>query len=350
MHSVCYVWGTGSLSEKFVDRDWPFEINAFVDPNKTGSFLALPVISPEQLAGKRFDLLVISSSFVSEIAARLGSLNIDLNKVFVFKSSVLELIPLSEFVEIQGGKQYHLPWRSQLNRVHNSLSSDIVFPDVYQELAKSVGYAHIASVEGDLAEFGTCSGFTASLIAYSIQYYSDNLGKHETIHGQEPRKLHLFDSFEGFPESTQEADINSPHVQSGAWGEGTARGLNEQELVSLCSQFLSKERIKTYPGWYKDTLQIIEADTRFAFVHIDCDLYESTIDVLKHLFSERLISEGAILLFDNWFCNRASDSYGEQRAWSEICSMFEIQHTNLGMYACVGNRIVVHDYNKRITK
>ena len=347
MSNACVVWGTGSLSDKFLQREWPFTPVCFVDPVKTGEFAGYPIVAPEELGEMQFDLLVVSSSFVSEIVTRLVALKVDLSMVRVFKSSVRELVPLSEYVEITGQRHYHLPWKNQLSNIHNSLSSDIVFADVYKELAKSVGYAHIASVEGDFAEFGTCSGYTASLISYAVNYYGEHLSKHDASHGQAQRKLHLFDSFEGFPESTKQVDLDSPHVLSGAWGEGTAKGLSEKELLSLCSIFLDRERIQIYPGWYKDTLSTISKETKLAFVHIDCDLYESTIDVLNHLFSNNIVSQGAVLLFDNWFCNKASPEFGEQKAWSDICKAFEIEFTNLGMYACVGNRMIVHSYKKR---
>lgn len=50
-------------------------------------------------------------------------------------------------------------------------------------------------IEGDIVEFGTLEGFTASIFAKLIDEYKLN------------SSLHLFDSFEGFPEITSTVDL-----------------------------------------------------------------------------------------------------------------------------------------------
>lgn len=80
---------------------------------------------------------------------------------------------------------------------------------------------------------------------------------------------------------------------------------------------------KTYlvPGWFKDTIPEWKQKhtDRLAFIHIDCDLYESTKDILNGL-NDR-ISKGTIILFDE-IIDFADDWYknwreGEWKAFNE---------------------------------
>lgn len=346
--TVLAIWGTGSLAQRYLDIvNTGISVDYFIDSSKAGEFAGKPVLSPDQVVEHGITHITICSTYVDDIAPVCLRQGFSTEQLSVVLPRTLERVSFEQFSHVEGAFYYYLPWTKQIPAIEHSLSSDIVFPDVYKEIAKSVAYVYVSSVEGDFAEFGTCTGYTASLIAYTMKYYSEFFVHHESMHNMTPRELCLFDSFQGFPASTKAPDLDSPHVASGAWGEGTAKGLNAKQLKQLCSQFIAPERINIYEGWYKDTLATIDADKRFAFVHLDCDLYESTYDVLYHLLSNNLLSEGAKLLFDNWYCNKASRHFGEQKAWHEICEQFDIEYTNIGMYACVGHKMIIHSYRKK---
>lgn len=342
------IWGTGELCDRFWNEFTDkARVSMFVDSNRTGKKKGLPVIKAKELNNKAIEKLFICSSWFEEIAIDCKELGILKETIFVVMPRSLEVVPLTDFESFSDGKLYYLPWKSQIKDINLSLSSDIVHPDVYKDITKSVSYCFISSVDGDFAEFGTCTGYTASLIAYAINFYSQRLQKHEQAHNILKRELCLFDSFEGFPEATLPEDMNSPHVASGMWGAGTAKGLDARQLENLVQGYLPSEQINIYEGWYKDTLSTIGKDKRFAFVHMDCDLYESTIDVLRYLFSNEHVSQGAMLLFDNWYCNKASADFAERRAWLTLNDEFEINFSELGMYACVGHRLIIHSYFKK---
>lgn len=348
MNKSVAIWGTGSLAQRYLQASNTLaEVVCFVDSNKEGEFQGKPVVLPAQIKNNDISHIIICSTFINDIVPICLELRYAQENISVVDSRSLQLIPLSRFVNVNGVGLYQLPWMTQKDQLDLSFSADIVFPDVYKEIVKSIAYVHISAVEGDFAEFGTCTGYTASLTAYAIDYYSKYLSQFHQQHNIHSRQLCLFDSFQGFPASTTEADLQSPHVVSGAWGEGTAKGLSAIELKQLCSQFLDEQNINIYEGWYKDTLSSIESERKFGFVHLDCDLYESTYDVLFHLFSQEHLSEGAKLLFDNWYCNRASKAFGEQKAWHDICEQFNVECTHVGMYAAVGHKIIIHSYSKK---
>jgi hypothetical protein len=152
-------------------------------------------------------------------------------------------------------------------------------------------------VDGDVAEFGTMSGLPAVEMAKTMSHYGGAYWVE--------RKLHLFDSFQGLPESRADADVNSPHLKFGGWAASTCRGLTEEQLLNQCAKYLPRDRIIVHAGWFKDTMLTLPAGMKLARLHIDSDLDQSAIDVLRHAFAAQMIQEGTIILFDNYNCNRA---------------------------------------------
>ena len=53
-----------------------------------------------------------------------------------------------------------------------------------------------------------------------------------------------------------------------------------------------------------------------ALVHVDCDLYESTRDVLSALAPA--LQDGAMVMFDDWFHYRGNPGKGQARAFGEF--------------------------------
>ncbi len=77
-------------------------------------------------------------------------------------------------------------------------------------------------------------------------------------------------------------------------------------------------------GWFSETLPIWAAiqDRSLSFIHIDCDLYESTKDVLFNLNS--LIVPGTLILFDEYLI-RYKGAYvtDEHRALLDFSASFD---------------------------
>ena len=55
---------------------------------------------------------------------------------------------------------------------------------------------------------------------------------------------------------------------------------------------------------------------RVGIVHIDVDLYSSSVEVLE--FIKPLIVTGSILMFDDWYCFPAGKAKGERLALEEF--------------------------------
>ena len=217
--------------------------------------------------------------------------------------------------------------------------------EIARTLTLSIQYINSAHVYGDVAEFGTMGGFSATTIATAMVFDLQRQPLSKTAGGENPfRIFRLFDSFEGLPEITSPIDQGSPHVVSGAWAKGGCKVLAAPELRERIGRIIPPHRFEVYEGWFADTVKVLPPETRFAMIHFDGDLYQSTMDALEPLFARGMISTGAILCFDDWNANRALPTVGERRAWKELVEKFGIDASNCGDYSVGGTRFIIHSY------
>jgi hypothetical protein len=232
-------------------------------------------------------------------------------------------------------KIYHITFREKLG-LKKSLSQD----EISRKLTLGVEYVCGADVDGDIAEFGVGSGRTAIVIASAMKLFDTQ--------NKEKKKLYLFDSFEGLPTSDTNADAESPHVKTGVWGKGTCKfEMTGPELTNIIKGIIPQENFKIFEGWFDKTLPLFSSDIKLSMIHIDCDLYQSTIDVLDYCFHNSMVQEGTAIFFDDYNCNRASNNYGERKAWSEIIEKYSIEYSDSGEYAWSGRKFIVNYYKNK---
>ncbi len=213
-------------------------------------------------------------------------------------------------------------------------------------LSTGVAVLYGADIDGDIAEFGTMTGATARGLARAIATCDATLTQAIAVYGSRPRTLHLFDSFVGLPATDNPIDASAPHVQDGAWMPGACCGLEPDALLAETTAFLAAERVRIHAGWFSETVPALPLDTRFALIHIDCDLYSSAMDALSGLLDRGLIARGAYVFFDDWNCNRADPNLGERRAWRECCERYGIVASDQGAYGVFSRCFIVHDYRR----
>lgn len=202
-------------------------------------------------------------------------------------------------------------------------------------LSMGIQYCYGNFIEGEIVEFGTASGFTARVIARAMNAAERN---------RPLKRLHLFDSFIGLPEATSEVDRNSYEVRAGIWTPGTCRLLSKKELLESCSRIIPAERIVIHEGWFKDTVAQLPDGQRFAFIHFDGDLYQSTLDAIGGLLEKGAISNGAIICFDDWNCGRADPNFGERKAWNDLAEKYHVTFSDWRSYGTMGKAFFIHDY------
>lgn len=134
------------------------------------------------------------------------------------------------------------------------------------------------NILGDMAIVGVHCGGDSLLIART---------KKEDV------TLHLFDMFEeGMPSSNSLYDRDRHGNELMEAGKYTS---SFQHVKSLVSDY---KNVNIYPGFFPKTAEIIK-DKKFRWVHLDADLYQTTIDGL-HFFSQRMSPGGIILSHDYW--------------------------------------------------
>lgn len=196
-------------------------------------------------------------------------------------------------------------------------------------LEMALSYVRDEKVKGDYFEFGVARGLT-----FIAAYHLNRKLKADIS------KFYDFDSFEGFPEP-EGIDKEFERFKKGeeAWS------LKEFKK-NLRSKNVSLEKVAIYKGWFKDTLskdlqEALNNKTKISIAWIDCDMYTSTKQVLN--FIPSLLTQGSILIFDDYFCYRGDPNKGEQRAMDEFLKRnSSIELIPYQKFGIVGNSFIVN--------
>lgn len=146
------------------------------------------------------------------------------------------------------------------------------------------------NVPGSMAEVGVYKGHTAKL-----------------IHHMSPeRKLYLFDSFIGLPKQVIREDCDGKVRPQTVKFDNTSK----DEVIKYVE---GNSNVDVREGIFPETAEGLEDET-FSFVHLDADLYQSTLDGLE-FFYPRLSPGGCIIVHDynhNWEgVTKAVDEFSE---------------------------------------
>jgi hypothetical protein len=155
-------------------------------------------------------------------------------------------------------------------------------------------YVRNEGIAGDYAEFGVLRGRAFYEAWLAVQRYR--------LHGVQ---LHAYDSFAGLP-TPRGVDVGGPFHQ----GQFAASRTEFEQRTRR----IPRERVTVTDGFYADTLPAADKH-HIAVAFVDCDLYESTVPVLNFL-SDQMV-DGAVLMFDDWFCFRGRPSRGQQLACAD---------------------------------
>ena len=147
---------------------------------------------------------------------------------------------------------------------------------------------------GSFLEFGVWKG-------KSIKIISELVGKRSS------KIVHGFDSFEGLPEDW----LGFNDVK----GKFNLHG----KLPDV------PKNVKLHKGWFHEILPkfLVENDESVSFLHIDADLYSSTICALNN--TKDIIDEDTILVFDEFLMNDHWEE-DEYKALEEFCNNFNFSY------------------------
>lgn len=128
-----------------------------------------------------------------------------------------------------------------------------------------------------------------------------------------------FDSFEGLP--FEEKDLKSIKIMP-SFCKGNFKSMKfdyvKQNIINSAN--VPEDKLSLIKGFFNQTLAnfddaLLKNKGKLLCAYIDCDIYSSTLDVLKFLGDK--ITTGTWLLLDDYWCYRGSPKYGERRAFEE---------------------------------
>jgi O-methyltransferase len=162
-----------------------------------------------------------------------------------------------------------------------------------------------SNFKGDMAEVGVFQGGSAKIICEA----------------KKSSKLHLFDSFEGLPEVSE---IDKTRIESIKFHE---KQFSNTELSKVKNYLSDYSNVFFYQGFFPKTAKPVENNI-FSFVHLDVDLYDSTIRCLE-FFYPRLEKGGIIVSHDY------SSVIGVKKAFNDYFKDKDVSIINLLESQCM---------------
>ena len=152
----------------------------------------------------------------------------------------------------------------------------------------------LRTVRGDVAECGVYRGGTARLFAGLMQEH------------RSPKKLYLFDSFAGMPQTNKTYDLHSK-------GD-----FADTSLADVQEYLREYDNVEFRPGFIPDTFAGFGTDHAFCFCHIDLDIHDAVLDASRHFYPRTPV--GGVLVYDDYGfpscpgARRAVDTYYADKA------------------------------------
>jgi hypothetical protein len=189
--------------------------------------------------------------------------------------------------------------RSRIPLLHS------LFTEKEQMLNLAMQYVRANLVTGDYLEFGSYEG-NSFIAAYHFAQ----------AQGLSDMRFYSFDSFSGLPVfhsiDRDPEDATQYHTGDFACDIQTFTKNLRKSGVAL-------DKVRLIEGFYCDSLtEKLKHDLPVraaAVLMVDCDLYESTQQVLA--FAGDYLGHGSLVLFDDWYNFKGDQNRGEQRAFNE---------------------------------
>lgn len=216
---------------------------------------------------------------------------------FNFKYTLYKIV-LPFFQLFDTGRMHPVRERSlrALNRSVDYIEANMPNTIGFETQKELMAYAlDQAQVPGSYLEFGVFKGGTMRFMAKRKPNAS----------------FHGFDSFEGLPEDWFGMPL-------------------PKHSFSLRGGLPNVPRnVELHKGWFNETLPVWRQkyQDKVAFMHIDCDLYSSTVDILENLADRLQI--GTVILFDEYF-NYPNWENHEYKAWQEFIEKHQFQYEYIG--------------------
>ncbi len=243
-----------------------------------------------------------------------------LNKVH--STIALDAHLLAQFAELKIGSTGFLALARQCQQ---ATKMDIAHWKIFRRLDRLwkllcyMRYAQARTSEGRFCECGVYKGYSALAMSQVMMVDEKDLPF---------RELWLLDSFEGLSEPSEQDRVQDSMPQT-----AVVKGYFAAPLEDVRQRLSGFSNVRIQKGWIPEVFTALP-DGKWAFVHIDVDLYAPILASLEY-FYPRLVS-GAVVINDDF----GSSLYpGAGKAWMEF-----FQKVGKG-YAILdsGQAVYIHD-------
>jgi O-methyltransferase len=185
--------------------------------------------------------------------------------------------PAPDLAAIPDGDLYRpffSPWlgKGEFRRYYDlAASNTLVSPDRCYVLYTLLRQA--TNLSGDIWECGVYKGGTAAMMAAMLN------------DSDRSKRLYLFDTFEGMPETHAEKDWHKKGDFADTSAEAVARYVGHEDLCVIRK------------GLIPETFAGLES-AAIAFAHVDVDIYKSILDCLDFIWPR--LSLGGFIVFDDY--------------------------------------------------
>lgn len=217
----------------------------------------------------------------------------------------------------------------------------------YSTFRSAIRFINYEMITGDVLEFGVGNGKSLAMLALLHQ---ENLAQDShTDNLTFSRRFVGLDSFSCLPADT----YHHPRWWNGLFSTNYDSthpflklfdkiDINVVEILfSLCKINIKLHLEKIWFNQLSPNV-IPNKYNKIALLHIDCDLYDSTYQVLHSV--EPALQSGCMLLFDDWFCYQANPHKGEAKAFRDFLYAYPYwQAIHYRTYATHCNAFILYD-------
>lgn len=191
---------------------------------------------------------------------------------------------------LRGLRKWMQPERRELEEPYRSVFTYTQASLTRQRNLVSIGQTlDREKIPGAIVECGVLDGGTAALMAWATDA---------------SRQVHLFDAWEGLPETTAEDG-----AEARKW-TGEVVGSPTRVLAIMDKLGVKRERLSIHRGWFNETFPVA-GEFAVALLHVDCDFYDPTKLCLEKWYP--LLSPGGFMQFDDYEsfqgCRMAVDQF-----------------------------------------
>ena len=234
--------------------------NHLIDPLKPGDALPQPTFTQDltrylEVLSMKEDMKL--RNWLQTYRFKMGTIMWEYNPKFMLKRANLQNHSIARetdfikvYIELRKDRSCLLMLREMYN--------------IYEAIIRT------RILDGSIAEVGVYKGGSAKLIS---EFKQD-------------KTLYLFDTFEGMPETDNRIDLHS---------KGDFDDCNLQKVRDYLTKYKDIEFVK---GKFPESVKNVRIhDLRFSFVHLDVDIYESTLSGLQ-FFYPKMSKNGIIISHD----------------------------------------------------